>query len=61
MVEYSELEEYVDERYAELQDQIMDTDLDKYEDQLNVVAWKGQQEELVDLLRHFEEDDSHVR
>lgn len=55
-VEYADLEAYVDERYEELQEEIRAADLDEYEDQLNIVAWKGQQEELVDLLRHFEED-----
>lgn len=57
-VEYDELGAYVDRRYEELQEQIMDADMDEYEDQLNIVAWKGQQEELVDLLRHFSEDGS---
>jgi len=54
-IEYSELESYVDSRYDHLQQKIRDSDMDNYEDQLHVVSWKGQQEELVKLLRHFEE------
>lgn len=56
-VDYSELEAYADDRYEHLQEKIMEADMDDYEDQLHIVAWKGQQEELVKLLRHFEVSD----
>lgn len=53
-VDPEEVMAYINERYVEMQQEIRECDLDEYEDQLRVVALKGQQEELVELAREFD-------